>query len=104
LAEANKPPPKVAVTLPSDAKIMEQTKDSIKFGVGKGKAMAAAESLRAQFREAGWKEDFASVNPITGSLRFSKDKWQSLTLTYTDTGRLPPYVNLSAAGVELEVR
>jgi hypothetical protein len=104
LAEANKPPPKVAVTLPSDAKIMEQTKDSIKFGVGKGKAMAAAESLRAQFREAGWKEDFASVSPVTGSLRFTKDKWQSLTLTYTDTGMLPPYVNLSAAGVELEVR
>lgn len=57
LAEANKPPPKVAVTLSPDAKDVEQTKDTIKFTVGKGKAQAAAEALRAQFREAGWKED-----------------------------------------------
>jgi hypothetical protein len=104
LAEANKPPPKVAVTLPPDTKLLEQTKDRIKFGVGKGKAKAAAEALRAQFRAAGWKEDFASVNPMTGSLRFTKDKWQSLTLTYSDTAISPPEVLLSAMGVELEVR
>ena len=61
MAEANKPPPKVAVTLSPDAKTVEQTKESIKFTVGKGKAKAAAEALRAQFREAGWKEDFASM-------------------------------------------
>jgi hypothetical protein len=41
---------------------------------------------------------------MTGSLRFSKDKWQSLTLTYTDTSMSPPEVLLSAMGVELEVR
>jgi hypothetical protein len=104
LAEANKPPPKVAVTLPPNAKDVEQTKDSIKFTVGKGKAKAAAEALRAQFGEAGWKEDFASVTPMTGSLSFSKEKFQSLTLTYTDTGMSPPEVNLSAMGVELERR
>jgi hypothetical protein len=103
LAEENKPPPKVAVTLPSDAKALEQTKDRIKFAVGKGKAKAAAEALRVQFREAGWKEDFASVTAMTGTLSFSKDKWQSLTLTYTDTGMSTPEVNLSAMGVELEV-
>jgi hypothetical protein len=104
LAEENKPPPKVAVTLPPDAKVLEQTKETIKFTVSKGKAKAAAEALRAQFREAGWKEDFASVTPMTGTLSFSKDKWQSLTLTYTDTGMSPPEVNLSAMGAELEVR
>src|SRR6266496_3154613 len=60
LAERNKVP-KVAVTLSTDAKVVKQTKDSIKFTVGKGKAKAAVESLRAQFREAGWKEDVASV-------------------------------------------
>lgn len=103
LAEANKPPPKVAVTLPPDAKDVEQTKDTIKFTVGKGKAQAAAEALRAQFREAGWKEDFASVTPMTGALSFSNEK-QSLTLTYTDTGMSPPEVNLSAMGAELEMR
>ncbi len=103
LAEANKPPPKVAVTLPADATDVEKTKDSVKFTVGKGKAKAAAEALRAQFREAGWKEDFASVTPMTGTLSFSKEK-QSLTLTYTDTGMSPPEINLSAMFSELEVR
>ena len=103
LAEANKPPPKVAVTLPPDAKVVEQTNDSIKFSVGKGKAKAAAEALRAQFREAGWKEDVASVTDMTGVVSFSKEK-QSLTLTYTDTGMSPPEINLSAMRAELELR
>jgi hypothetical protein len=104
LAEANKPPPKVPVTLPPDAKDVDQTKDRIKFTVGKGKAKAAAEALRAQFKEAGWKEDFASVTQMTGTISFSKEKFQSLTLTYTDIGMSPPEINLSAMGVELEVR
>ncbi len=56
LAERNKVP-KVTVALPADAKDVKQTKDSIKFTVGKGKAKAAVESFRTQFREAGWKED-----------------------------------------------
>jgi hypothetical protein len=103
LAEQNKPLPKVAVTLPPDAKDVDQTKDTIKFTVGKGKAKAAAEALRAQFREAGWKEDFASVTDMTGALSFSKEK-QSLTLSYTDTGLMPAEVSLSAMGAELELR
>ena len=60
LAEKNKVP-KVAVTLPADAKDVKQTKDSIKFTLGKGKAKAAVESFRKQFRDAGWKEDVASM-------------------------------------------
>ena len=60
LAEKNKVP-KVAVTLPADAKDVKQTNDSIKFTLGKGKAKAAIESLRRQFRDAGWKEDVAST-------------------------------------------
>ena len=58
LAETNKVE-KVAVTLPADATDVKQTKDQIKFTVGKGKAKAAVESLRTQFRDAGWKENFA---------------------------------------------
>ena len=42
-------------------KDVKQTKDAIKFTVGKGKAKAAVESLREQFRDAGWKEDVASM-------------------------------------------
>ncbi|PYV65622.1 MAG: hypothetical protein DMG97_31800 [Acidobacteria bacterium] len=55
LTERNKVP-KVAVTLPADAKDVKQTKDEIKFTVGKGKAKAAVEFFRKQFRDAGWKE------------------------------------------------
>jgi hypothetical protein len=87
LAERNKVP-KVAVTLPADAKDVKQTKDEIKFTVGKGKAKAAVESLRTQFREAGWKEDVASVTGMSGAVSVSKDGGQSVTITYTDTGFL----------------
>jgi DNA recombination-dependent growth factor C len=103
LAEANKPLPKITVTLPPDAKDVEHSKDSIKFTVGRGKAKAAAEALRAQFRAAGWKEEVASVDAMAGALSFSKDN-QSLTLSYTDTGMLPSEVSLSATQAELELR
>src|SRR5215831_14030358 len=66
LAERNKVP-KVAITLPADAKDVQQTKDEIKFALGKGKAKAAAESLRKQFRDAGWKEDVASLDAMAGA-------------------------------------
>ena len=71
LAEKNKVP-KVAVTLPADAKDVKQTNDSIKFTVGKGKAKAAVESLRKQFRDAGWKEDVASLERMAGTLSILK--------------------------------
>lgn len=71
--------------------------------VGKGKAKAAAEMLRAQFRDAGWKEDFASLEAMAGALSFSKEK-ASLTLNYTDTGLMPSEVSLSAMRAEVEQR
>ena len=88
LAERNKVP-KVAVTLPADAKDVKETKDQIKFTVGKGKAKAAVESLRTQFREAGWKEDVAAVSGMSGVVSVSKEGGQSVNITYTDTGFLP---------------
>jgi hypothetical protein len=101
VAEANKPLPKLAVTLPADAKGVEQAKDEIKFTVGNGKAKAVVETLRGQFREAGWKEDLATLNAMAGALSFSKEK-QSLTISYTDTGVMPAEISLSAMGAELE--
>jgi hypothetical protein len=105
LAERNKVP-KVAVTLPADAKDVKQTKDSIKFTVGKGKAKAAVESFRTQFRDAGWKEDVASMAAMAGTLSFSKEggQRQSLTITYSDTGFMPTEVSLSAMRAELEAQ
>jgi Zn/Cd-binding protein ZinT len=93
--------PKVAVTLPADAKGVKQTKDEIKFVVGKGKAKAAVESFRKQFRDAGWKEDVASMAAMAGTLSFSKDD-QHVTITYSDTGFMPTEVSLSSMRAELE--
>ena len=101
LAERNKVP-KVAVTLPADAKDVKQTKDEIKFTVGKGKAKAAVESFRTQFREAGWKEDVASMAAMAGTLLFSKEGGPSATITYTDTGFLPTELSVSAMRAKLE--
>jgi len=103
LAERNKVP-KVAVTLPTDAKDVKQTKDEIKFTVGKGKAKAAVESFRTQFRDAGWKEDVASMAAMAGTLLFSKENGQSVTITYSDTGFMPTEVSLSAMRAELKRR
>src|SRR6266699_380172 len=85
LAERNKVPT-VAVTLPADAKVVKETKDSIKFTVGKGKAKAAVESFRTQFRDAGWEEKFASMAAMAGTLLFSKEGGQRVNITYSDTG------------------
>src|SRR5262245_55847109 len=101
LAEKNKPP-KVTVTLPPDAKDVKQTNDSIKFTLGKGKAKAAIESLRAQFRDAGWKEDHASTEKMAGTLLFSKEGGGSVNVTYSDTGVMPTEVSVSAFRAELE--
>jgi hypothetical protein len=101
LAEKNKPP-KVAVTLPAGAKDVKQTNDSIKFTLGKGKAKAAIESFRTQFRDAGWKEEHASMEKMAGTLSFSKEGGGSVTVTYSDTGFMPTEVSLSAFRAELE--
>ena len=101
LAEKNKPP-KVAVTLPAGAKDVKQTNDSIKFTLGKGKAKAAIESLRGQFRDAGWKEEHASMAAMAGTLSFSKEGGGSVTVTYSDTGFMPTEISLSAFRAELE--
>jgi hypothetical protein len=103
LAERNKVP-KVVVTLPADAKDVKETKDEIKFTVGKGKAKAAVEFFRKQFRDAGWKEDVASVTGMSGVVSVSKEGGPSVTITYTDTGFLPTELSISAMRAELEAR
>jgi uncharacterized glyoxalase superfamily protein PhnB len=100
LAERNKVP-KVAVILPADAKDVKQTKDEIKFTVGKGKAKAAVEAFRKQFRDAAWKEEVASLERMAGTLLFSKED-QHVTITYSDTGFMPTEVSVSAMRAELE--
>jgi hypothetical protein len=59
-------------------------------------------ALRGQFRDAGWKEDHASMAAMAGTLSFSKENGQSVTITYSDTGFVPTEVSLSAFRAELE--
>jgi len=94
--------PKVAITLPADAKDVQQAKDEIKFTVGHGKAKAAVEALRTQFRNAGWKEDVAALDGMAGAISFSKEGGQSVTINYTDTGIMPTEVTVSVMRAELE--
>jgi len=101
LAEKNKVP-KVAVSLPADANDVQQTNDSIKFTLDKGKAKTAVDLLRAQFRNAGWKEEFASLGKMAGTLSFSKEGGQSVTITYSDTGFMPSEVTVSLVRAEFE--
>ena len=100
-AEAHKPLPKIAITLPSDARALEQTASEIKFSVANGKARAVAEGWRKEFHDQGWKEDMATLDGMAGAMSLSKEK-QSLTIHYTDTGFTPAEVNISAMGAELE--
>jgi hypothetical protein len=101
--EANKPLPKVAVTLPAEAKGVEATKEEIKFTVANGKAKAIAEAFRKQFIGDGWKEDLASLDAMAGALSFTKGN-QHLTINYTETGVMPAEITLSTMGAELERR
>jgi uncharacterized protein YllA (UPF0747 family) len=80
---------------------VKETKDEIKFTVANGKAKGAVESLRSQFREAGWTEKVASLEAMAGTLLLSKDD-QSVTITYTDTGFMLSEVSISAMRAELE--
>ena len=66
------------------------------------KAKAAVESLRTQFREAGWKEDVASVTGMSGVVSVSREGGPSATITYSDTGFLPTELSVSAMRAELE--
>jgi len=95
--------PKFAVTLPAELTSLEAKASEIKFNVPKGNAKPVVEAWRKEFRDAGWKEDAASVEALAGAVSLSKGR-QSLSINYTDTGVMPAEVSISAIGVELEAR
>ena len=102
LAEKNKVP-KVAVTLPADAKDVKQTNDSIKFTVGKGKAKAAVESFAETVSRRGLeRRRRVTRNAWPAHSLFSKEDGQSVNITYSDTGFMPTEVSVSAMRVEFE--
>jgi hypothetical protein len=80
LAERSKVP-KVAVTLPADAKDVKQTNDSIKFTVGKGKAKAA---VPGNSQTPAGRRRRHSAWPVHS---YSQKGWQSVNITYSDSFR-----------------
>ena len=103
LAEANKPPPKIPITLPAGAQNVQASGGEIKFTVTHGQAKATAEALQKQFRDAGWKQDMATLDAMAGALSFSRTR-QSLTISYTDTGVMPTEITVSSMRGDLEVK
>ena len=101
--EASKPLSKIAIILPAEAREVEAGKDEIKFTVANGKAKAIAEALRKQFKDAGWKEELATLDPMAGALSFSREN-QDLSIHYTDTGVMPAEITITAMHAELEWR
>jgi len=95
--------PKFAVTLPAGFTRLEAKASEIKFNVPKGNAKAVVQAWQKEFRDAGWKEDAASVEALAGAVSLSKGS-QSLSINYTDIGATPAEVSISAIGVELEAR
>jgi len=67
LAERNKVP-KIAVTLPADAKDVKQTKDQIKFTVGKGKAKENGQSVNITYSDTGFMPTEVSLSAMRAEL------------------------------------
>lgn len=110
IAEAKKKPkpeptpkpetPVVKIKLPKGAKNVESEEDEIKFEVGNGKAKAAAVALQKVLKGAGWTEDAATLEDVTGLMKFSKDD-ASVTIVYVDTGFMAAEVTVSGFRVNL---
>jgi hypothetical protein len=94
--------PTVTLRLPAEARNVKAAEDDIEFTLATGKAKAAVETLCAQLREAGWKEDAASLQGIAGAVSLSKKGTGILTIIYTDTGLMPAEIHITAFGAVIE--
>lgn len=106
---AEKPPgntpdaEKLALTLPAGAKDVKAGGDEITFAVANGTAKQAVETLCADLKKGGWKEDAAEFQSVAGVGSFSNGE-RRITINYTDTGFLPAEVTINATGVMLEAQ
>lgn len=98
----NEPLPKVTLRLPADAGEVAATKGSLAFTTPAGKAKDAVAALQKQLVDAGWKADSTALEPMAGAVALSREG-QSLTISYLDTGVLPPEISITIIGAELEV-
>ena len=68
-----------------------------------GAAKVAVASLRRQLTEAGFEETESTLEMEFGTVVLQKEG-QTITLSYVDTGVLPPEVTIRASGAALEVK
>jgi hypothetical protein len=99
--EANKPKPKVALKLPAEAAGVEATANRIEFTVKVGQGKVAADAIRKQLADAGWKETRATLEPMFGDLELTKDG-NTISLNYIESGILAPEITITGISVELE--
>lgn len=99
-AEPAAPATRVEIPLPADARDVESNDDSLEFTVARGRAQATVVALRKYFKEAGWKEETATFEPLAGNLTVIKDQCM-LTVVYADVGVEPAQISVMAIGAEL---
>lgn len=99
-AEKNKPLPQVSITIPAEAKEIEQAKNRIEFQVAQGSGKAVVEVWRKALTADGWQEKVITLDDKVGSLSYDRDG-QSLSVSFTDVGFMPAEVSISAIGAEL---
>jgi hypothetical protein len=88
------------LSLPASAKNVEWSSRMVAFNTAAGKGKDAFAELRKSLREAGWKEDSATVDGLTGSVVASKDK-ATVSLFFVDVGVGAAEISLTASGVDL---
>ena len=102
LAEKNKPP-KVAVTLPAGAKGREADQGLDQVHSRQGESQSGHRIVSRTVSRCGLERRASRRwQRMAGTLSFSKEGGESVTITYTDTGFMPTEVSLSALRAELE--
>jgi hypothetical protein len=94
---------RVEVPLPANARSVEAAKESLEFEVPAGKGRAAADALRKHFLAAGWQEETAVMEKISGNVTFTKES-SMMTMVYADIGIEAAQITIMAIGSELAVQ
>jgi hypothetical protein len=97
-AEASKP---VKVDLPSDATVVLETPNEIKFTMGAGSARALAQTWSEKFQETGWRLERGGYEGGKGLWAFQRET-QKLMFVYADEGGAPAEVTVTSTGIPLE--
>lgn len=94
---------KVGIPIPEKAKKVDQTSENVlQIKVAAGKGQSAAEFMRDQLADAGWKvDDDAEIDDTSGNVTFKKGP-QQLTLTFVDTGLTDVNIMVIGIGTKLE--